>query len=112
MKALLLARGGVRSFERTLADGEKHTLYYNARTPAEVAAARGAIIAGQDTEQGMVNVDRFLAKFLLDSMCNEDGTPLLTKAEASQIPNGLKMTLALSIVQGSEETGSEELKKD
>ncbi len=98
-------RGGVRSVTKTLADGKEHPLYYKARTPTEVAACRGAIASFTSDEAGYIARDKYLGKFLANSMCNEDGSPLFTLDEAMQVPDNLKVELCLLIVEGSNEVG-------
>jgi hypothetical protein len=105
MKELLLFRGGVRSVKKTLADGEEHTLYYKARTPAECAAFAGAERRYPDTPEGDALREKTRAKFLAESMCDEAGEPLLTLEEAAMLPMTLKPELCLLIVQGSSTPG-------
>lgn len=103
-KSLLMFRGGLRSFKKTL-EGSEREFFYKARTPAEVAACRGAIAGSSNDEGGFVARDKFLGKFIASSLCNEDGTALMTPAEAQNIPDTLKLELAILIVNGSTQVG-------
>lgn len=110
-KSLLLFRGGVRSTVKKLSDGQEHTLYYKARTPNELAAYLGAERRGfGDNKEGDIQRQKMRAQFIAESLCNEDGTTLLTVAEAELIPNTLKPEICQFIVEGSEELG--DTKKD
>lgn len=106
-KALLLFRGGVRSVVRTLADGAEHTLHYKARTPNELAAYFGAEASYGDNEKDNVARQKTRARFIAESLCNEDGTPLLTVAEAELVPGTLKAEICQFIIAGSNEAGPE-----
>lgn len=104
-KSLLMFRGGVRSVVKTLADGNEHTLYYKARTPNELAAYFGAESTFEDGEKGNVARQKHRAKFIAESLCTEDGAPLMTLAEAELIPGSLKAEICGFIVSGSNEAG-------
>ena len=105
-KALLLYRGGVRSAEVKLADGAMHTLHYKARTPNELAAYFGGESALGDDEKGNVARQKHRAKFVCESLCHEDGTRLLSMAEAELIPGGLKGEICALVINGSNESGA------
>lgn len=106
-KALLLYRGGVRSVVRTLADGAEHTLYYKARTPNELAVYFGAESTFGDDEKGNLARQKARARFIADSLCTEDGEPLLTLAEAELVPGTLKAEICQFVIAGSNEAGPE-----
>ena len=84
-KALLMFRGGIRSVKKMLSDGNKHTLYYKAKTPNELAAHFGAEQAFTSDEAGNVARQKYRAKFIASSMCTEDGRPSVTVAEAELV---------------------------
>ncbi len=104
-KTLLMARGGVLSVTRKLADGKEHAIYYQARMPSEVAGIRRAIVAFSVDEAGGIALDAYLGKFLASALCNEDGSTLMSVDEAARIPDTLKIEIALQIVNGSSEIG-------
>jgi hypothetical protein len=104
-KALLMYRGGVRSAVKKLADGEDHTLFYKAKTPDEIAVFLGAQGRFTNDEAGDLARQKMRAEFIATSMCTEDGTPLMTKAEALLIPATLKPELCELIVRGSNDIG-------
>lgn len=107
-------RGGVRAFEKKLADadGVEHSFYYKARTPNELAAFAGteAVFRAKETEADFVARAKSHARFLASSLCTESGDPLVTPQEAELIPAGLKLDLLAEIVKGSNEAG--DAKKD
>lgn len=105
-KALLFYRGGIRSAEVKLADDAMHRLHYKARTPNELAAYFGGEHALGEDEKGNVARQKHRAKFIADSLCNEDGTPLLTLAEAELIPGSLKGEICALVISGSNESGA------
>ena len=104
-KSLLMVRGGVKSAKRKLADGNEHTLYFNAKTPNEIALFLGAQNRISDDEAGDIARQDLRAKFIATALCNEDGSPLLTFEEAQRIPATLKPELCNMIVMGSNEIG-------
>lgn len=105
-KSLLLYRGGVRSAEVKLADGAMHTLHYKARTPNELAAYFGAENGLGEDEKGNVARQKHRAAFIFHALCNEDGTPLLTKEEAELIPGSLKGEICALVISGSNESAA------
>ena len=105
VKELLLFRGGVRSATKKLADGQEHTLYYKAKTPDEIAVFLGSQSRFTNDETGDLARQKTRAKFIASSLCNEDGSPLLTESEAMMIPATLKPELCELIVVGSNEIG-------
>jgi len=100
-----LFRGGVRSATKTLADGKEHTLYYKARTPNEVAVFVGAQQRFAGDEAGDLARQDHRARFIADSLCHEDGSPLMTEDEAKLIPATLKPEICEMVVRGSNEIG-------
>ncbi len=104
-KSLLMFRGGVRSTKKTLADGQEHTLYYKARTPNEIAGFLAADTALSNDEKGTLNRQKSRARFIAESLCDETGDPLMTTAEAEQIPVSLKVEIVALVIEGSSETG-------
>jgi hypothetical protein len=104
-KSLLMYRGGVRSVVRTLSDGKEHTLYYKAKTPNELAAYFGALAVLEPGEQGSVARQKQNAKLIANSLCDEEGAPLMTLAEAELIPATLKREICDFITIGSSEAG-------
>lgn len=104
-KSLLMFRSGVRSAVKKLADGQDHTLYYKAKTPDEIALFLGAQNRVSDDEAGDIARQRTRAKFIATSLCNEDGTLLMTEAEANLIPATLKPELCTLIITGSNDIG-------
>jgi hypothetical protein len=104
-KALLLFRGGVRSVTKTLADGNEHVLHYKAKTPNEIALYVGAEGRYTNDAAGDLARQKARAEFIASSLCNEDGSPLLTADEAMNIPATLKPELCGLIVKGSNEIG-------
>lgn len=100
-KSALLYRGGVKSVQRKLVDGELHTLFYKARTPEELAAYFGAQQTFKEDEKGAVERQKHRAKFISESLVNEDGSPLLTYEEARGIPGTLKVEIVSFIIAGS-----------
>lgn len=104
-KSLLMFRGGVRSVSKKLADGEEHMLFYKAKTPNEIAVFLGAQGRFTQDEAGDLARQKTRAKFIAESLCNEDGSPLMTEAEAQMIPATLKPELCELIVTGSNEIG-------
>ena len=104
-KSLLMFRGGVRTATKKLADGQEHTLYYKAKTPNEISVFLGGQQRFPDDEAGDLARQVSRAKFIASSLCNEDGTPLMTESEAQLIPTTLKPQLCEMIVLGSNEIG-------
>lgn len=106
-KSLLMYRGGVRTAKKTLADGNDHTLHYKAKTPTEIALFVGAQgrLRDKTDEQSDVAWQKLQAQFIASSLCNEDGSPLLTEAEALLIPTTLKPEICWLITSGSNEAG-------
>lgn len=104
-KSLLMFRGGVRSVKKLLADGKEHDLFYKARTPNELAQHFGAANALPNDGDGAVSLQKLRAKFIAASLCTEDGEPLMTIAEAENIPGTLKNEIVLMVSQGSAEIG-------
>jgi hypothetical protein len=104
-KSLLLFRGGIRSAEKTLGDGQVHTLHFKAKTPNELAVFLGASGRIENTEAGDLGRQRMRAEFIASALCNEDGTPLLTVDEAILIPATLKPELCAMIIEGSNSIG-------
>ncbi len=104
-KSLLMFRGGIRTATKKLADGNEHQLHYKAKTPDEIAVFLGAQGRFTQDEAGDLARQRTRAKFIASSLCNEDGTPLMTEAEAMLIPATLKPELCELIVVGSNEIG-------
>lgn len=100
-------RGGVRAFEKKLADadGVEHAFFYKARTPNEIAAHVGAEAAFPNDEAGAVSRQKYRAKFLSASLCDEAGEPLVTPKEAENITTTFKSELILEILRGSSEAG-------
>lgn len=103
-KSLLFARGGIRDFKMVLA-GEEQVFHYKARTPNELASHFGAINAAKEDAAGMVAMQQELARFLVSSLCEPDGTPLLKQDEAERIPGSLKAAIRGHIILGSNEAG-------
>jgi len=110
MDWLLTQPGTVRAETRPFGDGKDHTFHFRARAPNEIAAHFGAVQAltkdGQ-TAEAAVAVQKELARFIADSLCNEDGTPMLDAKKAEQIAPVLKNELRAIIVDGSSKTVSE-----
>jgi hypothetical protein len=106
MKALLMYRGGVCSAKKKLVDGEEHTLFFKAKTPTDVAMFSGAETRWQNLDDKAMKAreDR-RAAFIASSLCDEQGTLLMTEAEAQCIPATLKPELCSMIIEGSSETG-------
>lgn len=105
MKNLLMVYSGIRSAEKTLVDGEVHTLYFKAKTPADVAAFTGAERRIENTEAGDQLRELVRAEFIAKSLCNEDGTLMFTVEEAKLIPATLKPELCQMILVGSNVPG-------
>jgi len=110
MDWLLTQPGTIRAETRPFADGKDHTFHFRARAPNEIAAHFGAVQAltkdGQ-TSEAAVSVQKELAKFIAESLCTEDGKPLLDAATAERIAPILKGELRAVIVDGSSKTVSE-----
>jgi hypothetical protein len=104
-KALLLFRGGVRTATKTLSDGQDHQIFYKAKTPDEIAVFLGAQSRFTPDKAGDLMRQKTRAEFIASSLCNEDGSPLMTDAEAQMIPATLKVELGEMIVRGSNEIG-------
>lgn len=104
-KSLLFAPTGIRSEEKTLADGNKHKLYFKALTPNQIALFFGAQGRFSDDEPSDIARETHRARFIADALVNEDGTPLLTFIEAQNIPRTLKPELIAMILKGSQEIG-------
>ena len=106
MKELLMvARGGVLSATKTLSDGNEHTLYFKARTAAEVVAFAGAEKRFPDTDEGDLAREKNRAKFIADSLCDEAGAALMTVDEAMLIPSTFKPELCGMVLTGSNKAG-------
>lgn len=103
--ALLQYRGGVRSLgKKKLADGNEHELFYIARTPAEVSVLYGKLAAAdkiEDVEKRVAMVNRLETQYIAASMCQDDGSPLLTEEQAAKVPLTLKRELRDLISLGS-----------
>jgi hypothetical protein len=100
--SLFQFRGGVRSLgKKKLVDGNEYELFYKARTPSDVSGFRAGFSSFPDTEQGGIEREQFLTKFIAAAMCNEDGSALFTPQQAALVPDTLKTELALLIVRGS-----------
>lgn len=106
-KSLLMYRAGVRSTKKTLADGQEHELHYKAATPSAVAlfVAANTRANGKTDDESVAAWHKRQAEFIAAHLCNEDGTPLMTVAEAELVPATLKPELCWLIVQGSNEAG-------
>lgn len=104
-KSLLMYRGGVRSVDRKLADGQEHKLFYKAKTPNELAAYFGALDVLQAGPDGAVSRQKEYAKLIAGSLCDEHGEPLMSFAEAELIPAGLKREICDFITVGSNQAG-------
>jgi hypothetical protein len=104
-KSLLMVRGGVRCVKKTLADGKEHDIFYKARTPNEIALYLGAESRVPNDENGDLMRQKSRAQFIADSLCNEDGSVLMSLDEALMVPATLKPELCRLIVQGSNEIG-------
>jgi hypothetical protein len=104
-KSLLFARGGIREAKKVFADGQEHTFHYKAKTPNELAAHFGAINIAKEDADGMVAMQKELARFIAASLCEPDGSPFITPAEAERIPGSLKAELRNLILIGSNEAG-------
>lgn len=100
-----MARGGILSAKKTLSDGNEHTIYFRAKTPAEVVAFSGAERRYADDDKGDLAREKARAKFIAESLCDEAGAPLLTEAEAMQIPATLKPELCGMVLTGSNAPG-------
>jgi hypothetical protein len=104
-KSLFMFRGGVRTITKKLADGTEHTIYYKAKTPNEIALFLGAEGRVPNDEKGDLLRQEIRANFIADSLCNEDGSLLMTRADALLIPSTLKPEICQFIVTGSNEIG-------
>lgn len=107
--ALLMVREGVRSLgKKKLADGNEYELFYKVRLPEAVAEHLGAEKTLQDKgEKGdaaaLLQIQKVRAKLIATAMCNEDGSTLMTIAQAAQVPITLKEELCRLILSGSNE---------
>lgn len=100
--ALMVSVGAVLSDVKTLADGKEHTLYFKAKSTTEVATFLGAERRDKDeTEADDLAREGRRAKFIATSLCEEDGSVVMTLDEAMQIPATLKPELCQMIVAGS-----------
>jgi hypothetical protein len=88
-----------------MADGEEHTLYFLAKTPTELALFAGADGRYTQDEKGDLARQKNRAKFIGESLCEEDGTLLLTSEEALLIPPSLKTELCALIFEVSNTPG-------
>lgn len=104
-KGLLLFRGGVRSAKKKLADGNEHALFFRAKTPNEIALYVGAMGRITNDEAGDIARQTIRARFIATSLCHEDGSALLTEAEAELVPATLKPELCQMIMEGSNDLG-------
>jgi hypothetical protein len=105
MKSLLMFHGGIRSAKKTLVDGEEHTLYFKAKTPAEITAFVGSQQRLKDNEEGDKLRQKQRAEFIASSMCDEDGKLEFTVEEAMLIPATLKPELCQMILVESNTPG-------
>jgi hypothetical protein len=105
-KSLLMYRGGVRSVVRKLVDGQDHTLHFKARTPNEMAAFFGSLDLIEKGPKGNVDRQKIQAAFIADALCNEDGTQLMTPADAELIPGSLKVEICAFITTESNKAGT------
>jgi hypothetical protein len=100
-----MARGGVCTADRKLADGEEHTLHFKAKTPTEVALFSAAESRWQNTgDEAVKEREKRRAAFIASSLCDESGALLMTEAEAEQIPASLRPELCSMILDGSAQT--------
>ena len=110
MDWLLTQPGTIRSETQKFGDGKEHTFHFKARAPNEIAAHFGTVQGlnkdGQSADAA-VAVQKEIAKFIAESLCNEDGTSLLTAEVAERIGPVLKGQLRDIIVGGSTKTVSE-----
>lgn len=104
-KTLLMFAGGIRTATKVLADGKEHALHFHARTPNQIAVFVGAQNRVTEDEAGDLARQNIRAKFIAESLCTEDGSPLMTEQEAQQIPATLKPELCQLILKGSSEIG-------
>ena len=104
-KSLIMFRGGVRSITKKLSDGKEHQIFYKARTPNEIASYLGAESRIPNDEKGDILRQEIRANFIADSLCNEDGSLLMTHADALMIPGTLKPEICAFIVTGSNDIG-------
>lgn len=101
-KSLFMVKGGsVRFEEHTLADGQKHKVYYKVQTPNAIALHHGAERRYPQTPDGDIEREKTRAAFIAGALCNEDGTQLMTAQEAQSLPVTLKFELCVMIANGS-----------
>ena len=98
-------------YRQQLRQSPQAIAYLKARgLTGEIAAHFGAVQSltkdGQ-TPESAVAVQKEIAKFIAESLCNEDGTPLLTAAQAENIGPILKGELRTIVLDGSNKTVSE-----
>lgn len=105
--SLLMYRPGVRSLgKKKLADGGEHELFFEARTPeqmTEFLAELDALDKIEEPKKRRALTAKVQSEFLVATMRNQDGTPLLTFAEAMKIPITLKKELCGLIAKGSDD---------
>lgn len=104
-KSLLMFRGGVRSEKKKLVDGKEHDLHFLARTPNEIALFLGAQNRITDDAAGDVERQDLRARFIANSLCHPDGSPLMTFEEAQLIPATLKPEIIQMVILGSSSIG-------
>lgn len=100
-KSRWLTQPGIRAETQTFADNQTETFHYRVRTPAELAAHFGALAALPQDGPGAVQAQALLTDFLAETLCDEAGAPILSKAEAALISPRLKNQLRDIIVTGS-----------
>lgn len=101
-KSLFMVKGGsVRSEMHTLADGQKHAIFYKVQTPSAIALHHGAERRYPATAEGDIEREKTRAAFIAGALCNEDGTQLMTAQEAQGLPVTLKFDLCIMIANGS-----------
>lgn len=104
-KNSLMFRGGIKSAKKNLSDGKEHTIFFKSRTPDEIAVFVGKQQRNADDTAGDLSRQKQRAEFISNSLCNEDGTQLMTVEEAQLIPMSLKAQICEMVINGSSEIG-------
>jgi hypothetical protein len=104
-KQILMFRGGVKSATKKLADGKEYTIFFKSRTPEEIAVFVGIQSRMTDDTAGDLARQKGRAEFIANSLCNEDGSLLMTIEEARMIPVTLKPQLCEMIITASNDIG-------
>lgn len=104
-EAFMVQPGRILSAEVSDADGKVETFWFKVRAPGEIADffAKLGALGEETTPENTKSRLALYAKFISDSLCEEDGSRLMTEQECAMIPAGLRIDLRDLITARSSE---------